>query len=183
MKALVLAYQGHSISASQAQTERLIILEALLPGPTARRADSPPPITGAVQTAELVGRLTRYREAGIITADEENEDRSTVMKALQTHEAQVAATQHGMAAGPVGEGIQLGTYGSEDRAMQAWAALQKQFPTELGSLQSKAVKVSLRHGGEVWRLNAGPVADRKAALAVCRIVSRRHQTCVPTVLK
>ncbi len=183
MKTLVAEYQNHSISATQAQRERLIILDALLPGLDARRADPPQPITGAVQAAEVVGRLTRYREAGVITADEETDARKTVMKALQDHEAQVAAAQHGQPIGPVGEGIQLGTYGSEDRAMQGWAALQKEFPKELGSLQSKVVKVALRHGGAVWRLNAGPLADRKAALAACRIVKRRHQTCVPTVLK
>lgn len=184
MKALVAQYQSHSISATQAQTERLIILDALLPGLNARRADPPPPVTGAVQAAEVVGRLTRYREAGIISADEENEGRKVVMKALQDYETQVAAAQHGQfMMGPVGEGIQLGTYGSEDRALQAWAALQKQFPNELGTLQSKVDKVALRHGGEVWRLNAGPVTDRKAVLAICRIVKRRHQTCVATVLK
>lgn len=131
----------------------------------------------------MVGRLTRYREAGVISADEENEGRKVVMKGLQDHETQLAAAQHGQPTGPVGEAMQLGTYGSEDRAMQAWAALQKQFPNELGTLQSKVDKVALRHGGEVWRLNAGPVTDRKAALAICRIVKRRHQTCVPTVLK
>ncbi len=38
MKSLVTAYQAKSISAVQLQTERGIILEALLPGPAAKRA-------------------------------------------------------------------------------------------------------------------------------------------------
>lgn len=184
MKALVAAYQGRSISAIQQQSERQIILENLLPGPAARRADPPQPITGAVQAAELVGRLTRYREAGVISADEESKAKKIVMSALEAHEAAMAAQKRLAEGGmPTGEGIRLGTYGSEDKATQAWAALQKQFPNQLGSLKSVISKVALRRGGSVWRLNAGPVADRKAALAICREIGRHRQTCTPTVLK
>ena len=183
MKALVAAYQARSMSAVQQQTERTIILEALLPGPAARRADPPAPITGAVQAAEVVGHLTRYREAGVLSADEETKAKAKVMASLQAYEAQVAAAQRGTPPSVTGEGIRLSTYGSEDRAAQGWAALQKQFPDQLGSLRSKIVKVALRRGGSVWRLNAGPVADRKAAIAICRVITRRHQACTPTVLK
>ncbi len=184
MKSLVTAYQAKSISAVQLQTERGIILEALLPGPAAKRADAPQPITGAVQAAEVVGRLTRFREAGIISADEENKAKGKVMAALQAHEAQVAAAQNGAPpAGVTGDAIRLGTYGSEEGAHQGWAALQKQFPKDLGSLQSKVVKVKLRRGGSIWRLYAGPVSDRKEAQSICRAISRRHQSCTPTVLK
>lgn len=184
MKALVAAYQGRSISAAQLQTERGIILDSLLPPATARRADAPPAITGAVQAAEVVGRLTRYREVGIISTDEENKARKKVMDALGAYEAKVAADQKAAAGGkPVGEGVRLGTYGSEERAMQGWAALQKQFPDQLGSLQPVVEQVKLRRGGSVWRLNAGPVADRRAALAICRAINHRRQTCAPTVLK
>ena len=184
MKALVTAYQGRSISAIQQQTERQVILDNLLPGPNAKRADPPPPITGAVQAAELVGRLTRYREAGVISADEEAKAKKTVMAALQQHEAAIEA-QKRMADGgaPTGDGIRLGNYGSEDKANQGWAALQKQFPNQLGGLKSVIAKVALRHGGAVWRLEAGPVADRKAALAICREINRHRETCAPTVLK
>jgi hypothetical protein len=184
MKALVAAYQSRSISATQQQTERSIILESLLPGPAARRADPPQPIAGAVQAAEVVGRLTRYREAGIITADEENKAKAKVMADLQAHEAQLAAAQKGMPVGPLkGESIRLSTYGSEDHAAQGWAALQKQFPNELASLQTRVLRIRLRRGGSVWRLYAGPFSDRKAALAVCRALERHRQACHPVVLK
>ena len=184
MKSLVVAYQGRSISAAQQQTERSIILDSLLPPANVRRADAPKPITGAVQAAEVVGRLTRYREVGIISADEENKARKKVMDALAAHEAKIAAEQKAAAGGkPVGEGVRLGTYNSEERAMQGWAALQKQFPDQLGSLQPLVDQVKLRRGGSVWRLNAGPVADRKAALGICHAINRRRQTCTPTVLK
>jgi hypothetical protein len=184
MQSLVAAYQGRSISAVQQQTERQIILDNLLPGPSARRADAPKPIEGAVQAAEVVGRLTRYREAGVITADEETKAKKSVMAALEAHEAAVAAQKRLTEGGaPTGEGIRLGTYGSEDKAAHAWAALQKQFPNQLGTLKSVSTKVALRRGGSVWRLNAGPVADRKAALALCREITRHRQSCTPTVLK
>jgi hypothetical protein len=186
MKSLVAAYQTRNISATQQQTERAIILEALLPGPAARRADPPPPITGAVQAAEVVGHLTRYREAGVISADEETKAKTKVMGALTAYDAQIAAMQKGGGAptGQVaGEVVRLGTYSSEESAGQGWAALQKQFPTQLGSLQSKVVKVALRRGGSVWRLYGGPVADRKAAQAVCHAIASRHQSCTPMVLK
>lgn len=185
MKALTAAYQGRSISATQQQTERIIILEALLPGPGAKRADPPKPITGPVQAAELVGRLTRFREAGVISAEEETKAKKVVMSALESYEAKQVAMKRATEAGgaPVGVGIRLATYGSEDRALQAWAALQKQFPDQLGSLKPVVSKVKLRRGGSVWRLNAGPVADKKAALAICKALERHRQTCASTVLK
>lgn len=182
MKALAAAYQGRSISAAQMQTERAIILDSLLPPAAARRADSPPPITGAVQAAAVVGRLTRYREVGIISADEESKARKRVMDGLAAYEAKVAADQKAAAGKPAGEGIRLGTYSSEDRATQRWATLQKQFPDLLGSLQPVVERVKLRRGGSVWRLDAGPVADRKEALDLCHAI-RRRQSCTPTVLK
>jgi tetratricopeptide (TPR) repeat protein len=186
MKALVAAYQGRSISAVQQQTERTIILDALLPGPGAKRADPPKPITGPVQAAEMVGRLTRFREAGVISADEADKARKVVMSALESYEAKLAAQKRAAEAGgsgPTGVGIRLATYGSEDKALQAWAALQKQFPDQLASLKPVVTRVKLRRGGSVWRLNAGPVADRKAAQAICRAIERHRQTCTPTILK
>jgi len=184
LKALVSAYQGGSISAIQQQTERTIILDNLLPGPAAKRADPPKPIAGSVQAAEVVGRLTRYREAGIISAEEETKAKAAVMKALQAYEDKLAAAQRmAMGGKPTGEGVRLATYGSEEHAQQGWAAMQKQFPDLLGSLQPVIIKIKLRRGGSVWRLSAGPVADRRAALVICREITRHREACTPTVLK
>ncbi len=183
MKALVAAYQARSISATQQQTERTIILEALLPGPAAKRADAPQPITGAVQAAEVVGRITRYREAGVISADEETKAKAKVMAALQAHDAAIAAAQKGIPTSITGQGIRLGTYGSEESASKGWAALQKRFPTQLGQLQSKIEKIKLRRGGSVWRLYAGPVADKKTALEICHAIAGRRQSCTPATVK
>ena len=183
MKSLVVAYQGRSIPAAQEQTERSIILNSLLPPANVRRADAPKPITGAVQAAEVVGRLTRYREVGIISADEENKARKKVMDARP----------------PMGPSSRLNR--RPRQAVSQWARAcgsapttarnapcrvrrpQKQFPDQLGSLQPLVDQVKLRRGGSVWRLNAGPVADRKAALGICHAINRRRQTCTPTVLK
>jgi hypothetical protein len=184
MKALVEAYQGRSISAIQQQTERNIILDGLLPGPSARRAEPPPPITSSVMAAAAVGRMVRMRDDGLISAEEETKGQTAVFAQL-TEREEMLATKMRQAQGlrPVGEGLRLGTYASDDKALAGWTAMQKKFPDMLGSLQPVVEKVEMRRGGVVWRLSAGPLADRKTALAICRILTRQRLSCVPTVLK
>ena len=189
LRYLALAYEEKSITAREQVAERGVILDALLPTRSAKRADPPPPVTDQLQVAASVGRLEKLRAANVITVTELNREKAVVFQKLQ---ASVAATEAaarvaaGMAmappATPTGPGLRLSSYGSESQAMRAWAALQKAHPSQLGGLQPLVTRVSLRRRGVIYRLNAGPVTDRSAAAALCRSLRRSRVACEPTVL-
>lgn len=188
LRYLAAAFEERGISAREQAAERSVILEALIPASPARRADPPPPVQDQLAAAAVVGRLERLRSANVITAEEQNREKTAVFKAVQgyTDKAEAAARlAAGMVppvAAPSGPGVQLGSFRSEAQALRAWAALQKAHPAELSSLQPVVVKEHLRRRGSVYRLKAGPLADRKAAQALCRQLGSRRQACVPTVI-
>jgi hypothetical protein len=147
------------------------------------------PVTSQMQMAAAIGQLERMSTANVITTSEQNRERAAIVNAEAAYEAQAEAYARA-AAGmmlptipPSGLGVRLASYRSEDQANQAWAALQRQLPSELGSLQSVVTRVALRHRKAVYRLSAGPVTDRKTAIALCREIKRHHQSCQPTILK
>lgn len=191
LKALNAAYQAKAISAAQQQSERTIILDALLPDHPTRRADAPPPLTSRVELADAVGRLAHLREAGVISTDEQARAQTAVYRSENAYEdraarmaQQASATAAGMPAmSAAGVGVRLATYPSEAEARDAWAAMQKRFPKELGALQPVVAKVALRHGGTIYRLSAGPLADRRAAIELCRTLRRHNEACRPTTIK
>ena len=189
LRYLALAFEQREVSAQEQAAERTVILEALMPAVPARRTDRPPPAQDQLQAAAVVGRLERLRTANVITVDEQNREKTAVFKGVQAYTdkaeeaARIAAGMAPPSAGPPGgPGVQLGSFHSQAQAERAWAALQKAHPEQLGSLQSVVTKEQLRRRGSIYRLKAGPVADRKAALALCRQLSLRRQGCSPTVI-
>lgn len=191
MKALVVAYQQRGITADAMQAERTIILDALLPANPAKRENPPPAITDQMGIAATVGRLQRLVDAKVITAEEQNRDRDAAMRSLAIHDDLAAAAARaaaGMPApppppSPTGQGVMLASFRTEAQTSRAWAALQKEFPKQLGSLSPAITKLTLR-GGAIWyRLNAGPLPDRKAALAICADMRKKRQYCQPTIIK
>ncbi len=193
IRTLVAAYEAHSIGSTELQVERNIILDNLLPANPDKRADSPPPLTGQMQAAAAVGRVVRFFEQGVLTAEEEARAKDEVFKLESAYEDQAAraarmasgvnAAPAAMASGAAGHGARLSTYESEGEAQQGWAALQKQFPDQLGSLQPRIRKIALRRGGTVWAVDVGPLADRKAVAALCAALRKQHQDCTPVTLK
>ena len=188
LKAISANFEDHSISAGEQAAERAVILEALIPGNPQQRANPPTPITDQMQVAALAGRLQRLREANVITGEEQGREQAIAQRALDAYTARAEAAARA-AAGIMpttkvtGPGVRLGSLRNEAQAEKLWAALQRQFPQELGGLHSSISKVTPRRGRSVYVLNAGPVTDRKAAQALCRVLKRKHQSCQPTVIK
>lgn len=190
LRYLAVAFEERGISAREQAAERTIILEALMPAQPGKRNDAPPVVKDQLQAAAVVGRLERLRSANVITAEEQSRESAAVFKNVQAYiekseaAARIAAgvLPPEKAASMVGAGVQLGAFHSEAEAQKAWAALQKAYPTELGALQFMVKAEKQRRRGTVFRLKAGPVADRKAAVALCRQLSRKGQTCAATVL-
>ncbi|MDX2112366.1 MAG: SPOR domain-containing protein [Alphaproteobacteria bacterium] len=73
-----------------------------------------------------------------------------------------------------GQRVQLGAYGSESEARNAWTRLEKKFP-ELKGKTVYVVKADLGAKGIFYRLRAGGFADAKA---FCAGLSAKGQACM-----
>ncbi|MTJ81514.1 MAG: hypothetical protein F8N37_10900 [Telmatospirillum sp.] len=190
LRYLAQAYAEKGISANEQMAERSIILDALLPAVPTRRADPPHPLTDQLQAAAEAGRLERLVLAKVISAAEQTREKDEVFRQVQVAQS-TAETAARMAAGtmpmppaaaPSGPGVRLGTYKTENQARLAWASLQLTHSSELAGLQPEIKRISVRRRGVSYALNAGPVADRKAAASLCRVLKSRRQFCQPTVI-
>jgi hypothetical protein len=189
---LAKAFEEKGISAQEQSVERSIILDALLPAVPTRRAGPPPPLTDQLQAAAATGRLERFALARIITSDEQTREKAEIFRKVQVAMADSEAAARaaaGMPASmpmppslPTGPGVWLGSYRTENQARLAWASLQLTHPTELGNLQMEVKRVALRRRGVTFHLNAGSLADRRAAESLCRALRSKRQFCRPTVL-
>lgn len=191
LRYLAAAFEEKSITAREQTAERTAILDALLPAAPVAKADPPPALKDQLQAAAEVGRLERLSLAKVIGNDEQAREKDAVYRILQTNIANADAAARAaagivppppVAAAPTGPGVWLGSYRSENQAKLAWASLQLTHASELGSLQPEVRKVSLRRRGVSYQLNAGPVADKKAAASLCKTLKTRRQFCRPAVL-
>jgi hypothetical protein len=191
LRYLAQAFEDKEISAAEQSAERTVILDRLLPAAPIRRADPPPPLTEDMQAAATVGRLERLVLAKVITTDEQAREKNEVFRQVQVAMANADANARlaaGMAPPPQptlplsGPGVWLGSFQSENQAQLAWASLQLTHASELGAMQMEVKKVRLRRRGVTYHLNAGPLTDRKAALALCKALKQRRQFCQATTL-
>lgn len=188
LRALATMYQHKGISADAMAAERDAILEALMPAHPERRADRPWPIANSMQEAAEVGRVQRLLDAKAITTAEAERERRAAAQSLADSRAaalaaaRAAAAQASAPPSPKGDGVWLGTYRSNELATRAWTTLHARYPKQLDSLLPVVEQVTVRKR-RYWRLTAGPVKDRKAASALCRVLRRHRQTCQPTVIR
>jgi hypothetical protein len=189
LKFLAAAYEEKSITAREQKAERTVILDALLPASAFPKADPPANLTDQMQAAQMVGRLERLNAANVISAEEQERERAAVFRVVQTSVADSEAAARAaaglaaaQAANPTGPGVWLGTYRNENQAKLAWASLQLTHSSELNGLQQVVTKVGTRRRGYSYRLNAGPIADTKAAAALCNTLRAKRQFCRPVTL-
>jgi SPOR domain len=111
-------------------------------------------------------------------------------RAQQTAPIQPAQGQQSAAAAPAhptpaanagsrGFGVQLGAFSSEASANNEWRVLTGRFGSELQGLSEHVVTADTA-SGRLYRLQAG-VADEARARAVCEILRKRSQACVPVL--
>jgi len=74
--------------------------------------------------------------------------------------------------------VQLASLKEQSAAQSTWAALQKKFPSELGSLSASYERVELGDKGTYYRLQAGPLKDRATAQALCQKLEAGKQGCI-----
>lgn len=72
--------------------------------------------------------------------------------------------------------VQLGAYGTQQSAATAWRTVRGKFPAQLGELQP--IYVAVEAGNRtLYRLRAGPVANRDDADAICIALRAQEQGC------
>ena len=74
--------------------------------------------------------------------------------------------------------VQLAAGKSEASVQQEWAAMQKAHPALLGDLSLTIQRVDKGAAGIFYRLQAGPLADKKAAQQLCASLKQRNQDCI-----
>jgi hypothetical protein len=77
-----------------------------------------------------------------------------------------------------GYGIQLGAFGSEAAANNAWQQLTARFGTELRGLVPRVIPANITGGSMLFRLQA-QVPDEASARALCDVLRKQSQACVP----
>jgi SPOR domain len=81
------------------------------------------------------------------------------------------------AAGNPGFGLQLGAYGSADRAIEAWNGLKDQGGKLLSDLLPKHESVTVA-GKTMYRLKAGPLPDEATARSRCDGLKAQNIQCL-----
>jgi cell division septation protein DedD len=74
--------------------------------------------------------------------------------------------------------IQLAAVKSEDAARSAWTKLSKLHGDQLGGLSLRVEPVDRGAEGMLYRIQAGPIADRAAAQDVCAQLKKKDQPCL-----
>ncbi|MCY4440193.1 MAG: SPOR domain-containing protein, partial [Deltaproteobacteria bacterium] len=81
------------------------------------------------------------------------------------------------AASPSGGQVQLFSARSRDAALAAWNSLAFEEKELLGGLSHRVVKAQVPKKGVFYRLRAGPLADRAAAMRLCGLLKGRGRDC------
>jgi cell division septation protein DedD len=74
--------------------------------------------------------------------------------------------------------VQLLAMSSEPAARRAWSDLAKTHPDLLGTLSPNVVRADLGAKGTVYRVQAGPLADRASADELCGALAKRGTGCI-----
>src|SRR5262245_59137664 len=73
--------------------------------------------------------------------------------------------------------VQLAAVKSQDGAQETWTKLQKKHAKLLGDLDLTVVEIT-KNGGKLYRVQAGPFADRAKAVDTCVALKQLNQGCL-----
>ncbi len=74
--------------------------------------------------------------------------------------------------------IQLGAFGSRERAERAWGIVRDKFADVVAGLDADIFAVDVPGRGTLYRLRAGPLFDRAEADKLCAALKDRGQGCI-----
>jgi len=113
------------------------------------------------RAAEARARLAEFLDGGRMAAAERRAD---------------AAGPVAAADGNAARRLQLGAFGEERAARDAWQRLQIRYPDLLGRLTAR-VDASMSGDVTLWRLQAGPI-DETTARTLCAALQSRGSPCL-----
>ncbi|CAA6606137.1 conserved hypothetical protein [Rhodospirillaceae bacterium LM-1] len=200
LQELTRSLERGAISPAEQNAERQMILDGLLPAQPRNRANPLPAPKDFMSAATAVGQLERLKTAGLLTADEYAREREALDRIAQPPAPPQTASQTaapkkseaGSASGTAASAlpanikgkpaVHLASYKSREQAEKDIAMFKKKFP-ELAKLGMLAIKADLGSKGVYWRLKAGPLANAKAATALCAKLKASRQFCEPSVFE
>jgi cell division septation protein DedD len=138
--------------------------EHILPPP---EAPSPRPTAPPVQTA-AAPQLSAAQPAPMLTPQQ---------VAALAKPAAKPAEPAAKAAATDGMRIQLASLRTPDSARDEWARLKRENADLLGKLTAVAVRADLGERGIYYRVEAGPVGDKAAAVRLCKALKERDLEC------
>ncbi|MBF0269794.1 MAG: SPOR domain-containing protein [Alphaproteobacteria bacterium] len=198
LQELTRSLERGAISPAEQNAERQMILDGLLPAQPRNRANPLPAPKDFMSAATAVGQLERLKTAGLLTADEYAREREALDRIAQPPAPPPTANQTTASSPKAASGtaaasalpanikgkpaVHLASYKSREQAEKDIATFKKKFP-ELAKLGMLAIKADLGSKGVYWRLKAGPLANAKAAAALCAKLKASRQFCEPSVFE
>ena len=73
--------------------------------------------------------------------------------------------------------LQLGSFPTEEAANSKWTSLKENHAKTLGELPNRVAQVPVGEGKVIYRLQAGPISDRKDANAACTALKEDKLDC------
>lgn len=194
LRAIGRALEMRAMTISQHASERLMILDALVPAAPVVVANPGVPPRGLMEAADAVRRLERLRTDGLISSDEYSKERAAIEGSMQpkppprpkmVSAAKAAGGPEKLNAKNSGPqpAVHLASYRTKKAANRGWAQLRRAHRKLLGKLGPEVTKVNFGPGkGVYYRLKVGPVGSAKAATDLCRKLKKRRQYCEPSFI-
>jgi len=152
--------------------------EHILPPPEApqpRPVAPPPPVTAAPQVAQVPSADAPTAFPPPLPAPPQVGPRARP-EPKPTDAVKSAEAAKPVASGPPTK-IQLASLRSPDEARDEWARLKHENADLLGKFTAVAVRADLGDRGIWYRVEAGPVGDKAAAVKLCKALRERDLGC------
>ena len=196
LRAIGRALEMRAMTIGQHASERSMILDALMPAAPVMVANPGAPPRGLMEAADAVRLLERLKEGAYISSDEYTKERRAIEQAMQPEPPVMAmapapavskSPPSEMAAGSKMTGpqpaVHLASYRSKKAANRGWSQLRRAHKALLSNLSSEISRVNLgKTKGIFFRLKAGPLDDKDAAVDICRKLKSRRQFCEPSFM-
>ena len=161
-----------SVAAAQSSAQLTPGEAAQLPTPSAGAVlESPRPSTYPTTAA------APYPTAGVTTPGAPPVAANPTLTSAPTTPSSIAAAWR--SADPTSYGVQLGAFASENAATGEWQQLVERFNAQLRGLAPRVVSAETATG-RLFRLQA-LVADEATARALCDMLRKQSQACVPVL--
>jgi cell division septation protein DedD len=157
--------------------------QPIAPAPTGMAVAAEDTTAPATASAPLGASAAAPAASGSVLEEEIEPAPALGAPAAKTETVALATPASPAAAKPVSGAfrVQLLAMSSEQAAQRAWTDLAKSHGDLLGKLSPNVVRADLGAKGTVYRVQAGPLADRASADQLCGALAKRGTGCIVVV--